>query len=182
MHVTTAAVNNSNKEIKLPRKIYRPPLPSLYKEPNLGPDCLLHLEWVAKPHGLSLWKEKTPLPPRADIRVYCRADEPELLMAAKVDHLEPSLRKQVIEIIQEYWDVFWNEGVLQPIRGYQFTIDTGDATPVCCRQPRYGAFESPIIQKQVDALKHNGVLEKDEGPWGSQNHISCQASPRRHSI
>jgi hypothetical protein len=54
-----------------------------------------------------------------------------------------------------------------PIRGYEFIIDTGNMAPVECHQPRYGMYESPILQQQIDALKSQWLLEYDDGPWAA---------------
>ena len=40
--------------------------------------------------------------------------------------------------------------------------------PVCCKVPRYGPHKSRIITKLVEGLKKNGVIEDEDGPWGSQ--------------
>lgn len=54
------------------------------------------------------------------------------------------------------------------IRGTQFHIDTGSSEPICCRLKEYGAHESRIITKLCDSLQENGLIEDDDGPWGSR--------------
>ena len=62
-------------------------------------------------------------------------------------------------IIREYWDVFAEEGLRNPILGFQLVVDTGVAKPVCCKLPRYGMHEGPAIKKICDGLKHNSIIE-----------------------
>ena len=53
------------------------------------------------------------------------------------------------------------------ILGYEFAIDTGDATPVCCKKPHYGPHESKIINKHIRVLLGNAWITQCEGGWGS---------------
>jgi hypothetical protein len=48
------------------RKVYRPKLPSLYVEPDLGPDLLDGMELIHKEFGRSIRQAVDPLPPRTD--------------------------------------------------------------------------------------------------------------------
>ena len=48
-------------------KLYRPPLPSTYKETELSYDLNGDLEWVFRDYGKSLNQEKEPLPPRDNV-------------------------------------------------------------------------------------------------------------------
>jgi hypothetical protein len=81
--------------------------------------------------------------------------------------LEPELQTLLISTIHEFWDCFYEGGVVRPILGFDFRIDTGSSAPVCCRQPRYGIFESKIILDQVNTLLNNGWIEQCGGAWGS---------------
>jgi hypothetical protein len=73
----------------------------------------------------------------------------------------------IIVIIKKYWDCFCGEGARRTILGYEFAIDTGSATPVCCKEPQYGPHETKIIMEHIAALKHNGWIKPCKGPWGS---------------
>lgn len=55
----------------------------------------------------------------------------------------------------------------RPIRGYEFHIDTGTSKPIRCKQPRYGPLESKVIEKLVQELENKGIIEDDDGPYGS---------------
>lgn len=43
----------------------------------------------------------------------------------------PTVKNKILQIVQTNWDAFCNEGCRQPILGFEFSIDTGTATPVC---------------------------------------------------
>lgn len=55
------------------------------------------------------------------------------------------LKPQISNLIRRYWDVFAPEGLRNHIRGFVCHIDTGNATPVCCRMPQYGPHEAQVI-------------------------------------
>ena len=59
--------------VQTERKIYRPKLPSLYLEPDLGPDLLDGYELIHKDYGNSLRKLVGPLPIRNDIILFNEA-------------------------------------------------------------------------------------------------------------
>jgi hypothetical protein len=67
--------------IRTERKMYRPPLPSQYTEPEVEDNLLDGHDWVCKEHGKALHHTKEPLPPRDNIIQF--ADKPEY--ATKLD-------------------------------------------------------------------------------------------------
>ena len=91
-------------------------------------------------------------------------------------NLLPILKK----IVTSFWDCFATEGIRRTILGYEFAIDTGDATPVCCKKPHHGPHESKIIQKHIRVLQGNDWIEQCEGGWGSP--IVLAPKPRQESI
>ena len=72
------------------------------------------------------------------------------------------------KLVTVYWNYFAKGGIKRPILGFEFAIDTGNHTPVCCKKPRYGPHESVVILKQVKALLANEWIERcATGGWGS---------------
>ena len=84
------------------------------------------------------------------------------------------------DIIKEYWDCFCERGCHRPILDYEFGIDTGDHTPVCCRKPSYGFHESKVIMQQIEKLLQNKWARKCGGPWGSM--IVLAAKPHQEDM
>ena len=168
---------NRPATIRMPPKVYRPAIPSTYVEPAGLPDPAEGLECLYQPRGQSLWKRKDPPDPRSDIikfddNIHQRELEKNLnWTGCRADH-----RLAVLPVIREYWDVFAEEGLRNPILGFQFVVDTGEAQPVCCRIPRYGMHEAPVIRKICDGLKHNGIIEPDRGPWGAMIVLAAKAN------
>ena len=78
-----------------------------------------------------------------------------------------AIRLEIIAIIKRHWDCFCDEGSHRTILGYEFAIDTGDHTPICCKKPTYGFHESKVIMKHVLTLLANVWIRKCGGPWGS---------------
>ena len=44
----------------------------------------------------------------------------------------------------------WGVFIFKFILGYEFNIDSGNATPVCCKKPHYGPHETNVIGKHTD--------------------------------
>ena len=171
----------SRATLDTPRKAYRPPLSSLYHEPELGPDLLEGSDWIYEHHGKSLRQATADLPPRADIIEFdTNTDDAELMRNLSLKGCPENLHQSIVDVIKEYWDVFCQRGLRRPIRGFSFQIDTGNTPPVCCRSPRYGQKETPIINHLTTALHDNGLIEEDDGPWGAQ--IVLAAKPGQHNV
>jgi len=166
--------------IKTSRKIYRPPLTSLYRDPDYLPDSADSLDVVLGEHGKSLWKDKEPLPPRTEWIKFEPEDKKELDRNAKWGGCPSNLRPAVEEILREFWDVFAERGLCHAIRGFQFHVDTGEAKPISCRRPRYGPFEASVILRLCQKLKDNNMVDTDTGPWGSL--IVLAAKPGQEDI
>jgi hypothetical protein len=167
--------------ISTPKKLYRPPLASLYQPPELGPDLLEGTDWLFKEHGRSLIQVTQPLPTRDDIiKFNPDEDQAELDRNLQPQHCPPNLLDIIKATIREFWDVFCEKGIRRPIRGFSFQIDTGASPPVCCPTPRYGPNETKIIEKLVAALEANGLIEDDYGPWGAM--IVLAAKPGQENV
>ena len=80
-------------------------------------------------------------------------------------HITPENKNVITGLIKKYWDCFCAKGCHRPIIGYEFTIDTGTHTPVCCRKPSYGFHEAKVIQTQITTLLGNKWIRKCGGPW-----------------
>jgi hypothetical protein len=50
------------------------------------------------------------------------------------NQVDGPIASELKSIIQRYWDAFSPEGVLKSVVGWEFSIDTGTARPVACRQ------------------------------------------------
>ena len=167
--------------IHMPPKVYRPPIPSTYIEPEGLPDPAEGLECLYSPHGKSLWKSKQPPPPRSDVILFNRSlDQAEMDRNIRWNGCDDRHRLTIKSIIEQYWDVFAEKGLKNPILGFQFVVDTGAAEPVCCRLPRYGMHESAVIKKLCNGLKHNGIVEEDRGPWGAM--VVLAAKPGQEDV
>jgi hypothetical protein len=91
------------------------------------------------------------------------------------------LQNRIKSFVQEFWDVFRDEGVKIPIRGYEMVIDTGKNRPVACRQPHYGLHEIPNMQKTILKLLDLGFIKADStSPWGAR--ITLAPKPHQEAI
>ena len=83
-------------------------------------------------------------------------------------NIPDDIKTILLEICKTYWDFFANEGVKRTILGFEFGVDAGHHTPICCKKPVYGPHEAPIMMKQLKTLLHNRWAEEIQGSaWGS---------------
>ena len=66
------------------------------------------------------------------------------------------------------------------IRGFTCHIDTGNASPVCCRLPQYGPHEARVISELTRGLERNGLIEEARSPWGAQ--VVLAAKPNQEHV
>ena len=126
------------------------------------------MEWVFRYYWRYLNQAKDPVPPRDDV-MWCdvQTNTKESDNNLKLQGFSSDLQEKVKEVVTEYWDVFFEDGFHRPFRGFSFQIDTGNHTPICCKPPRYGPRESNCMQNLLKRMDENGVVEEDNGPWGS---------------
>jgi hypothetical protein len=121
------------------------------------------------------------LPPRDDVGYWDDKYQAEFDKGIKIwKHCPSGIKTRVIAVIKRYWDNFYKAGACRTIRGFEFVIDTGDATPVCCRFPVYGLHESKIINQQLEVLRSNFWSRRYGGPWGSM--IVLAPKPHQENI
>ena len=141
--------------VQTERKIYRPKLPSLYLEPDLGPDLLDGYELIHKDYGNSLRKLVGPLPIRNDIILFNEAlHQQEFDKNIKWGNCPVDQKDQITSLIQQHWDCFAEEGLKKHIRGFSCRVDTGTIEPVCCKPPRYGPHETEVMTKLCQQRPH----------------------------
>ena len=141
---------------------------SQYVEPEIELDPSSSLDWIHEGRGKTIATEQNELPPRSDLITFDPNRHSEELRQELQFRDCPGVWQPVINtIVRMYWDVFSPEGLQNPIRGFQFSIDTGTREPVCCKPPRYGPHEARIIDKLSAELDRMGITEDDHGPWGA---------------
>ena len=126
------------------------------------------MDVIFKEHGQSLIHTNDPLTPRSNIIQWNpQQHQAEFDRNIKWGNCPNEHRQQLTHIIQEHWDAFAEEGLRNNIRGFECTIDTGNVNPICCKTPRYGAHETPVITQLLCQLTRNGLVEDAEGPYGA---------------
>ena len=96
----------------------------------------------------------------------------------KISHLSESQQSELTALIKKYWRVFSKKGVTKPVKDYECEIDTGNAKPIRCRNPRFGPHETPIIEKAIAKLVELGHVEQiHEGEWMSKKPV---LAPKPH--
>ena len=98
-----------------------------------------------------------------------------------VAHLTPFQQSVLTAVVKKYWRVFSKEGVTTPVKDYECEIDTGDANPIMCKNPRFGPLETPIIEKAITKLVElTHVSPIHEGQWLSKPLLA--AKPHQENV
>ena len=76
--------------------------------------------------------------------------------------------------------MFCDDGFHRPIWGFTFHIDTGRHSLIFCKTPSYGPYESEVMQKMVERLDENSVVEEDNVPRGEL--VVLSAKPHQENV
>ena len=154
--------------VKVAKRPWRPKVKFTYEEPEEELDTSDDIDWMHEECGHALTTKTTKLPPRNDLILYNdQQDNKELQESVQWRDCPQWIKPIMEDIIKMFWDSFAKEGMKRPIRGYEFVIDTGTRQPFSCRIPVYGPHESRVILKLAKELENKGLIEDDDGPWGS---------------
>jgi hypothetical protein len=116
--------------------------------------------------GVILWKTKFPAPaldvhdPLFDYSFSEELHGPILEKDLNLSHLSPENAASLTALIKKYWTVFNERGTFTPVRNYQCVIDTGNASPIAIKKINYGTRETPIMRKNIAALKKVGHVKQ----------------------
>ena len=94
----------------------------------------------------------TKVDPQFDVKYNKAKHGAYLKKHLKVDHLKPSVAKQVEAMVKKNWCVFNPDGLSLPVLGHKCSIDTGDAEPVHVNANNYGPRESIIMNQHIAVL------------------------------
>ena len=83
-------------------------------------------------------------------------------------------------MVTEYYDVFCEDGFRRTVREFYLQIDIGNHPPIYCKPPRYGTHGSEVMQKLVERLDRNCVVEEDDRLWVAL--VVIAAKPRQENV
>ena len=66
--------------------------------------------------------------------------------------------RSILSIIKSNWYCFCERGISRPFLDFEFCIDTGNSPSVYCHQPKYGYYETKIMNKYIQALDDSGLI------------------------
>lgn len=120
--------------INIPPKIWRPKAKNKYTPPMQIDDIDEGL-FLFEKFGKCIFKPSTKWQDnlRTDlIEFNPETHKKELEDNFKIGTNATSETKAIIlNLIKEYWDCFCGDGARRPIIGYEFSIDTGQSSPIC---------------------------------------------------
>ena len=125
--------------------------------------------FIFERYGRAVFRAKPWIPGhRSDVIMFDAKIHEKDFQALKISKSIPKdIEDTLLLICKTYWDCFASEGVMRTILGFEFSIDTGDHTPVCCKKPVYGPHESIVIMQHIRTLLHNRWAKEVQGSaWG----------------
>jgi len=89
-------------------------------------------------------------------------------IAQSTENLSDTENKNVIEMLKEYHNVFVGPNdTLGHTNVTKHYIDTGQHKPIRQAPRRIAQARIPIVQKEVDDMLKNNIIEKSQSPWCS---------------
>ena len=77
-------------------------------------------------------------------------------------------KQKLTELISEFEDIFVGpDGQLRQTNLAEHYIDTGDTKPFKLPARRIPMFKRPVVEKEVDRMLEQGVIEPSNSPWNS---------------
>ena len=180
MDTTLNTVRAHSYPVLAPLKIWQPKPKDRYIQLDYGNEIDNDLFlFPACGHAVTHARKPPVTSDRSDIRHWDAArDTAKFTADLRIGSAATSITRGRLEhLIQQYWDCFYKEGASKPVIGFTFAIDTGGSPPICCRRPRYGVHESPVIMAHIRDLLANGWITECQGPWGSM--IVLAAKPHQ---
>jgi hypothetical protein len=148
---------DGSKPVQVPKRVWRPKVKFGYEEPEDLLDMSDASDWMLEDKGKVIAEPTNELPPRDDVIRYDEAAhgkevDKNIQWGDCPEWCQPIVRK----IIEEFFNVFAQEGMQRAIRGFEFHIDTGPVKPITCKVPVYGEYEERVIQELVRTLQDKG--------------------------
>ena len=89
-------------------------------------------------------------------------------MQGASENLSTGEKHRLMELIGDFEDIFVGpDGKLGQTNLAEHYIDTGDAKPFKLPARRIPMFKRPIVEKEVDRMLEQGVIEPSTSPWNS---------------
>ena len=105
---------------------------------------------------------------RSNIIIYDKKNHSDIFSKFNINNSSAGAVLPILKnVLKNFWDCFVTDCVKRVILGYEFGIDTDNATPVCCKKPHYGPHKSTVILKHINVLLCNDWTEQCQGGWGS---------------
>ena len=105
-----------------------------------------------------MWKMLHPASPLEDIdsafNTQCDESKHAAKLATQLKFYHPPLRQQraLHALIKDMLPVFDDLGVIQPVKNYECSIDTGTHPPIAYRGVTYGPHKTPTVESAINKL------------------------------
>ncbi|KAE9018635.1 hypothetical protein PR001_g14085 [Phytophthora rubi] len=86
----------------------------------------------------------------------------------QIGDVEPKDKDLFIALLRQYAEIIEKKEGCPPLAkvNVQHHINTGDAPPIMLRRRRHAVSENAIIDKEVDEMLRDEVIEEGKGAWG----------------
>ncbi|KAE8969503.1 hypothetical protein PF011_g26774 [Phytophthora fragariae] len=100
-----------------------------------------------------------------------RKDDASLLTdeaKLNIGEMEPADKALVVAVLHQYAEVVNKKPGCPPLANteVQHHINTGDAALIMLRRRRHAVSENSVMDKNVDEMLEQGVIEEGQGAWG----------------
>ena len=117
--------------IEIPRKVWLPKVKNEFRpEPQYSD--VDEGYFIFQEYGKAVFRSKPWRPGhRDDVITFDKELHNEDFQSLKInDNIPVEVKVLLLEICKQYWDCFASEGVSRTILSFEFSIDTGDHTPI----------------------------------------------------
>uniref|UniRef100_H3GFB5 Reverse transcriptase domain-containing protein n=1 Tax=Phytophthora ramorum TaxID=164328 RepID=H3GFB5_PHYRM len=85
-----------------------------------------------------------------------------------IGEMEPADRDLIIALLRQYAQIVEKKNGCPPLSltEVEHHINTGDAAPIMLRRRRQAVAGNPVVDKEVDEMLKDGVIEEGSGAWG----------------
>ncbi|KAE9308930.1 hypothetical protein PF008_g20838 [Phytophthora fragariae] len=80
--------------------------------------------------------------------------------------MEPSDLDLVVALLRQFAETVEKKDGCPPLAKVNVEHNTGETAPIMLRRRRHAVTENMVIDKEVDDMLANKVIEEGEGAWG----------------
>ena len=106
-----------------------------------------------------------------------------ILSNINLDHLNEEEKTSIIDVIEQYQDVFYLEGdKLDSTDATTHKISVSKNTPVFTKQYRLPVSQKESVDAEVKKMLQNGIIKESNSAWNSPFQKNLQQMVRKNTV